>query len=231
MSVSSQRFCLYGGLVFVLIFFAGWGLVAGFMTPLPTPRDSAQEVADFYRDDTDLIRLGLVLVIAVAPLQAFFAALVAAHLRRIEGPGALMANAQLLMGGLSVLLVIFPMFLWEAVAFRPTRDPDELRLINDIAWLAFIGAFSPAMAQCFAVGYAVIQDTSERPVFPRWVAYYNFWTAFLFFGGAIVFFAKSGPFAWNGLMAFWIPAAVFGAWFIVMFFVMRRAMQEQAAVG
>ena len=227
-SAASQRFCLYGGLAFAVLFFVGWGLVAGYMTPLPTPRDSAEEVAEFYRGDTDLIRLGLAITIAVAPLQAFWAALVAAHLRRIEGDGALMANAQLLMGGVSVLLVIFPCFLWEAIAFRPERDPEELRLINDIAWLAFIGAFSPAMAQCFSVGYAVVQDTSERPVFPRWVAYYNFWTAFLFLGGAVVFFAKSGPFAWNGLLAFWVPAVVFGLWFAVMFVVMRRAIRDQA---
>jgi hypothetical protein len=166
------------------------------------------------------------ITIAAAPLQAFWAALIASHLRRIEGQGALMANAELVLGGISVLLVIFPCFLWEAVAFRPERDPDELRLINDIAWLAFIGAFSPAMAQCFAVGYAVIQDTGEPPVFPRWVAYFNFWTAILFFGGAVVFFAKSGPFAWNGVLAFWLPAFVFGLWFIVMFAVMRTMTRD-----
>ena len=108
MSLPSQRLCLYGGLVFVAFFFVGWGLVAGYMTPLPTPRDSAEEVAEFYRGDTDLIRLGLVIVIAVSPLQAFWAAPAAAYLRRIEGPGGLMANTQLLMGGLSVLLGDLP---------------------------------------------------------------------------------------------------------------------------
>lgn len=228
MTVASQRLCLYGALVFIVVFFAGWGLIAGYMTPLPTPNDSAEEVAEFYRGDTDLIRLGLVFVIAVAPLQAFFAALIAAHMRRIEGDGALMANTQLVLGGLAVLLVTIPMFLWETIAFRPERDPDEMRLLNDFAWLAFIGAFAPAIAQCFSIGYAVIQDTSRKPVFPRWIAYFNFWIAFAFIGGAVVFFAKSGPFAWNGVLPFWIPATVFGAWFIVMFTVMRRMMLEQA---
>jgi hypothetical protein len=30
-------------------------------------------------------------------------------------------------------------------------------------------------------------------------------------------------------MAFWVPASVFGGWFIVMFVVMKRVIAEQAA--
>ena len=50
------------------------------------------------------------------------------------------------------------------------------------------------------------------------------WTAFLFIPGGLVTFFKAGPFAWNGLLAFWVAAAVFGSWFIVMSVVVRRAV-------
>jgi hypothetical protein len=39
--------------------------------------------------------------------------------------------------------------------------------------------------------------------------------------------------AWNGLLAFWIPVAVFAAWFFVMFWAIRRVIvreNEQAPV-
>ena len=37
----------------------------------------------------------------------------------------------------------------------------------------------------------------------------------------------SGAFAWNGLLAFWVPASVFGTWFIVTFIVMRKVVEDQ----
>jgi hypothetical protein len=231
LSRRSQNFCLYGGLVFIVLFFAGWGLTAGFITPLPTPRDTPLQVAHFFGGDTFAIRLGLLITIAAAPLQAFFAALIAEHLRRIEGVLAPMASTELVLGGLAVLLVTFPCFVWEVIAFRPARDPQLLAVLNDVAWLSFIGAFAPAMAQSVAIGVAVIGDRSDRPVFPRWVAYFNFWAALAFIPGGIVFFAHRGPFAWNGLFPFWIPAAVFGAWFVVMFTALRGAIASSVAIA
>jgi len=84
-----------------------------------------------------------------------------------------------------------------------------MALLNDAAWLSFIGAFAPAMMQSLVIGIAVIGDHSERPVFPRWVAYFNFWAALLFIPAGSCS-SPRGPFAWNGIFPFWIPAAVFG---------------------
>jgi len=38
---------------------------------------------------------------------------------------------------------------------------------------------------------------------------------------------KTGPFAWNGIIAFWIPLAIFGTWFFVMAWVMLRELKQQ----
>ncbi|MHB8695633.1 MAG: hypothetical protein ACYDHH_30800 [Solirubrobacteraceae bacterium] len=229
MSARNQNFCLYGGVVFIVLFFAGWGLTAGFITPLPTPRDTPLQISQFFSGNTFAIRLGLLITLFGAPLQASFAALIAEHMRRIEGRIAPLASTQLVLGGIAVLLVSFPCFVWEAIAFRPLRDPQLMALLNDAAWLSFIGAFAPAMMQSLVIGIAVIGDRSERPVFPRWVAYFNFWAALLFIPGGIVFFAHRGPFAWNGIFPFWIPAAVFGAWFVVMFTALRGAIASSVA--
>src|SRR5581483_3345724 len=84
----------------------------------------------------------------------------------------------------------------------------------------------PALMQCGAVGFAVLGDKSGDPVFPRWVGYYNLWTAFMFLPGALVIFFHTGPFAWNGILAFWVVAVLFGAWFIVMTFVLLQAIKR-----
>ena len=47
--------------------------------------------------------------------------------------------------------------------------------------------------------------------------------AFLFAPSCLLTFFKTGPFAWNGLLSFWVAAGAFGAWFLVMTPLMVRA--------
>lgn len=153
---------------------------AGFLPP-PSPGDSAQEVAEFYRDDIDLIRLGLFTMMIAGGIIAPFVAVIAVRLKRIEGQ------------------------------FSPMT-------IN----------IPPAIVQCLSIGLAVLGHRRENPMFPRWVAYYNFWIAFLFVPGGLAMFFKDGAFAWNGLLAFWLAAVMFGTWFIVMSIVLRGAIRRSA---
>ena len=50
-------------------------------------------------------------------------------------------------------------------------------------------------------------------------------------GSSLLYFFKTGPFAWNGIFAFWLPLSVFGAWIIVFFVILRAAILRQAAEG
>lgn len=45
---------------------------------------------------------------------------------------------------------------------------------------------------------------------------------------AFTFFAKTGPFAWDGWMALWFVVVAFVGWFLVMFWEVRRAILRQA---
>ena len=230
MNERSQKFCLYLGIAFPFTFFLGWGLVSGYMLPLPSPHDSASEYVQFYRDNTTAIRVGLIITIAAASFQAPFFALIGTHMRRVEGKHSALSYGQMMLGSAGVLLVIIPCFVWAACAFRPfAHSPDTLMMMSDFGWLMFIGAFSPAVLQNICLGICILSDKREKPIFPRWVGYFNLWAATLFLPGAIVVIAHSGPFAWNGLMAFWVPATVFGGWFIVMFVVMKKVIADQVA--
>ena len=61
----------------------------------------------------------------------------------------------------------------------------------------------------------VLRDSRAEPIIPRWYGYFNLWVATLFIPGGLIYFFKSGAFAWNGAFAFWLPATVFGTWFMV----------------
>jgi hypothetical protein len=226
----SQKLCLYLGIAFPFVFFVGWGLIAGYMLPLPSPHDPASEIQQFYVDNQHTIQVGLIITIAAGAFQAPFFGLIGMHMRRVEGKHSPLAYGQMMLGSLGVLLVVVPMFIYAVCAFRPeSRDPETLLAFSDFAWMMFIGAFSPAVLQNILLAICILGDKRETPIFPRWVGYFNLWAATLFMPGCIVIIAHSGPFAWNGLMAFWVPASVFGGWFIVMFVVMKRVIAEQAA--
>jgi hypothetical protein len=44
--------------------------------------------------------------------------------------------------------------------------------------------------------------------------------------GTILVFFKGGPFAWNGIMTFWVPFGAFFMWIIVMTRLLLRAVDK-----
>ncbi|HMB60720.1 MAG TPA: hypothetical protein VKN35_12475 [Xanthomonadales bacterium] len=72
-----------------------------------------------------------------------------------------------------------------------------------------------------SIAIASLADDSEEPTFPRLSGYFNLWAFVLSVPTQFIFFFKSSPFAWGGILAFWMPLTVFMAWFIIMFYVLR----------
>jgi membrane protein implicated in regulation of membrane protease activity len=57
----------------------------------------------------------------------------------------------------------------------------------------------------------------------------NLWVAFSGMGGGLAVFFKDGPFAWNGLIGFWAPITIFAIWLCVTTYLLRAAVQREAA--
>lgn len=223
-SAPGQRFCAWCGVAFVAVFFPGM-LLAGLFPP-QSPQEGARQIAEAWATNPEIRRFGILLCVIAAGLGAPFAAVISTYLKKVDRAGTY-SNLQLIGGAIAVVAILVPMFIWAAAAFRPGERSDEIILaLNDLAWLPFVMNFPPALMQCLAVGFAVLGDHRERPVFPRWVGYYNLWTAAMFLPGGLVIFFHTGPFAWNGLLAFWLVAVLFGAWFIVMTWVMLTAIKQ-----
>jgi hypothetical protein len=228
MNTRMQTLCLWCGPAAMILFFIGFWGIAGLVPP-PTPHDTPQEIKDLYVDNTNQIRVGLVITMVAGALTGPFAAAICTQMRRVEGTYSPLSYTELGMGMLGVLLFIFPTLVMQVCAFRPEdTDANLLRTMNDLAWIPFVGIFAPAVIQNIAIGICAFKDTDAR-VFPRWLGYFNFWAALAFLPAGLLYFFKTGAFAWNGLFVFWVPLTIFGAWFFVMFFVTRKAIQGQEA--
>lgn len=214
MNTLDQKICAWGGPFCAATFGAGL-FIAGFVPP-PAPELSAEAIAELFRANAMAIRIGMILSLVGIVGYAALVCVIAAQMRRMDTVTRLPADMQLGAGAIGVLTVMFPIMLLAITAFRPERDPALTQLLNDMAWLLIIPAFPTFIAQFGAIAIGAFTDRRADPVFPRWAGYLNLWIALLFCPGAFAYIFRSGPFAWNGLLSFWVAAGAFFVWLVAM---------------
>jgi hypothetical protein len=138
------------------------------------------------------------------------------RLKRIEGHGPATAYCELALGALLIFEIILPLAILQVVVFRPERSPSETLILSDLFVLLFISPVYTFLVELLVTGIAILRDKQEHPVFPGWMGVVNLVVAVLSVPGIVVIFVKSGPFTWSGALGFWVPAAAFGIWVVVM---------------
>jgi hypothetical protein len=73
----------------------------------------------------------------------------------------------------------------------------------------------------------MLMDKRENPIFPRWLGYFNLWAALIFTPGSFNVFFKDGPFAWNGVIAFYIPITIWAIATTVNTVYLTKAVDHQ----
>jgi len=197
-------------------FLIGCVPVAGFIPP-PEPSASAETIAATFRDDATAIRIGSLIMIVSLTLIAPWGALIAARTRGQEPGTPLWTFAQIACLGAALIVVIFIPMCWGIAAFRPDDvEPGTTRMLNDAAWFLFLYTWPPFSAWCICIAVPIFRAQPGTEAFPRWIAYLNVWVAILFVPAGLMSFFKTGPFAYNGLMAMYMPLTVFFIWMIAM---------------
>lgn len=208
----------------------GFIFLARFLPPTPPSRD-ASYVASFYHENTTGIMVTCVLVTFVGPLIIPFFGVISVQLKRIQRNNSSLAYTQLMSGAIGASMFALSAMLWAAAAFRPDRTAQEILLLSDMGWIFFMMPGPFAITQLGAIGLGILMDRSHDPIYPRWLGYQNLGTALLLVPTACVAMFRTGPFAWNGLIAFWVPAALFHIWFISMLvFTFKAIRKPHAAV-
>ena len=217
----------WSGIAFALLVLIGGVIFAGFLPP-PTPSLTAVEVAEIYRSHPDSIRIGLVMMMLAAALFIPFTALITRFIIRIEGGVGVVSIMQIMGGYSNMILFFYPCMWWLTAGYRLERSPELISLMHDAGWLQFQGAMFPFLFMLASVAIAAFVDDSDKPAFPRWFGFFNVLAMLMFLPDQMIFFFKSGPFAWNGLFPWWIPAFTFFGWIIVTFVVLRKAVLSDA---
>jgi hypothetical protein len=228
MHVKIEKGAAWLGMGMLVGFMVLFVLVAGLIPPMD-PSASAEAIAKIYSEHGLRIRVGLALMTLFSVFFTPYLALLSRQVRRIEGYWGVMSLTQVM------LSVTFPFGFMlcsisaMAAAYRPERNPDVTQALNDVFWFIFVGLVGPLIFQVVVLAFAVFIDKRERPSFPRWFGYFNIWYAILGVPGCAMYLFKSGPLAWNGVFAFWIPLTVFSIWWIVTTFMLVKAVDVEAA--
>ena len=216
-----QIFGAWCGVYYLVILGIGFWFFPDFIPP-HDPAAGSAEIAAIFQADFFKIRIGMVINMFGALIIMPFSLAIAMEIKQVEGGTGMLTMWQL-MGGLSTaILTFYPAMWWLLASYRPDRAPELIQLINDAAWLQFIGGLSIFLPCFITVAIASFMDKREQPVFPRWIGYVSIWSCVLFLPGQLIFFFHGGPFAWNGILGFWVPITAIMAWFFLMTYQIRK---------
>ena len=230
MSIGIQKLCAASGLLAVVFLF-GSMFVFTPLVPPPSPSMDAATIAALYSQNHMGILIGLALGMTATFFFVPWAALISLHMTRMEGVSPILSIIQAISAAVVSLVVLIPVMCWLTAAYRVDRAPELIQLLNDFGWLFLVMTWPVPTVQLLAIGIATLSDKSVDSVFPRWAGYFNLWMGILFIPGVLVGFFFSGPFAYNGLIGFWIPVVAFVIWFFLMTPVLFRAIRQQEARG
>ena len=224
-STSVLHFGAWSNLIYLGLLCLGWWFIAGFLPPF-----SANEPAEFwvalYRENALQIRVGMVLCMFGAVMYMVLGITSTYLITRAEGffgPVSILGLCGFI--GAAVLTFYPPMW-WLIGLFRLERAPELILLMNDAGWLQWVGGLTLFFPSISAIAIASFIDKSEHPAFPRWYGFFNCWMFVLMLPGQLIFFVKEGAFAWDGILAFWVPFTLFAIWFPLNFWITRKAIKQ-----
>lgn len=229
MSRRAQLICVWCGPVMLAAIAVGLVVLAGFV-PGPHPRANAHQIASQYVHNLTGIRAGLCVFMAGIALIGPWGAALLSQTNRARLGTPVFTHTQVVCVAVTMMIGVASCIAWGTAALRAgSVSPDTVRTLNDLGWIFFIFDWSPLAVWYMAVGLAIFFDPSDAPAFPRWAGWLSVWTAVLSIPGGFTIFFTSGPLAFNGLLALWVPLSVFGIWIVVMTVLAIQAINREAA--
>lgn len=191
-----------------------------------SPTAPADGVATFYRDDLSRIRYSMILYNWFGVVLIPMILLIVERMRHMRHRTPILMYCMIGVSGALPIDLLTSTIFWLIAAFRPDRDPDLIVMANDLAWITWVAGIPFLVGLCLFLALAIAYDDQPEPVFPRWVARFNVAVAVALVPAGFAGLTQSGPFAWDGFLAFWVRQVAITMWFVVMVFVLWQAMDR-----
>lgn len=221
-----MRLCLWTGIALVAMTAVGLGWLMHYAPP-PKAAWGSDQILAFVKIHQISILIGAALCCFFWSFWVTWAAPLIIFIRRMErAPLLTYASLANVGGGAAVITTIA--VSWTVMAYR-AEDALIVQAFNDFGFFLFLYTWPPFAIWMFIIAIAILRDVNSQPIFPRWVAFYNLWTGILMAPASLMGLFKTGPFAYDGLLSFWLVAIDFFVWMIVMSIVTFSAISKEEA--
>lgn len=200
--------CLWAGPVFTLALGVFWGVLGHNIPPYSAALE-AQAIADHFREHTMSVRIGMVMTMLFGILYVVWGMGITKIMEAIERDNDILSRLQLLGAAFTVIIIELPAALWLTAAFRPETNPAILQMLYDLGWIFLDMTYSLAGLQFVALGVCILVDERAKPLIPKWVGWFVLWVAFMLMLFLVMPFVKTGPFARDGLLNYWVGFSLF----------------------
>ncbi len=212
----------------LVVFYNLYGLLFFVVTrtqPPPRPSLDPAEVVRWFEDRHHGLIYGYAIVFIAGGATAIMNATLAYTMRRMSVSRAF-AYSYLVIYALATLPGMLMMGIVGTVgAMRPDRAPELMSWLYDFAFLSFEGTMGVFLIGSLIWMVAVLLDRNR--VFPKWFAYLNLCNALTEVVIAPAWIFKSGAFAWDGTIAWWINMGVFVTYTAAFLTLLRRLILRE----
>lgn len=228
----SERYELFGAWcapIFTLLTAAGFLGLSHMYDPAAAHLSPA-ELSAFYADRDLAVEIGMSIFCVATAFLAIFSVQLAIELWEIEGRSVLMSASQAL-GGFGVVMLIFiSCCLWIGAAYRAgDATPGVTVALNDAAWFGFLVGWVMLALQMATTAAITLHDRRADPLVPRWFSWASVVGAVLLVTANGCAVTKTGPFAWDGALGYYLPMAIWGTWLDGHAWLVRRAIRNRHA--
>lgn len=197
----------------------------GKLMPPPAPGLTQEQIVDFVQRNSSKMQVAWVLLSLSLGLASLSSGLIVVQMKRMTVSPAL---AYTYMAALAVAALpgcLFCGIMFALAAFRPDRSPRIIALLYDMGLLSFVGSLGCFVVQYIVFAIAIFLD--KRGIFPKWLAYMSIWGAVTELVAVPIWIFRSGPYAWNGLISFYLGTIIFVAWELCLIVCLFKALKRQ----
>ena len=217
------KMCAACGPILTVVWLLGF-VTTGFI-PALDPTNSAAEISQFYSENITSIRIGIIVMLIALAFYAPFYSAITIQLARMKNPSPVMIMWFVLASAAFLCYLFYCYVVWATATYRPENAETTL-FFNDLVWISYLWPVTFAPATYFPIAFAILIDKRNEEIFPRWYAFYNLWSAALALSGTFVIFFKTGPFAVDGFIAYWVNLAVFFIWYPVTAWLLIKSIGD-----
>ncbi|MES2682005.1 MAG: hypothetical protein V4650_00660 [Pseudomonadota bacterium] len=230
-SIRSQKIGLACVWIFTVLTAVGWLGLAHFW--MPAPADLGLEATKVWFTETHRsgVIVGCSLFYIAAGLLTPGSIQFGIMLAKIEGRWPLWSLTTAVCGTFISLIVFFNACAWLVAAYRPETSADVIQSWSDWAWFAFLLGWIYLSIEMLSTAMVELQDERPTPMVPRWFTWFTIAGGVAIITAAGPAFFKKGPFAYHGLLAFYMPVVVWGIYLNLTAWYMYRELDREAAAS